>query len=300
MASNDTSTANCASCGKEGGNLNMCNKCKMVKYCNAACKKKHRSKHKKQCERRVAELHDEALFKEPPPPEECPICFLPTPLNAGQSMFKSCCGKVICCGCSDAMDIEALLEIGLCPFCREPDPTSAEEEVKQIKKLVEAGNAYAIYNLAGYYADGDGGMPQDFAKANELVLRAGELGCGAAYHNLGNSYYNGEGVEVDKKKATHYWELAAMNGDVEARHNLGYMEKEAGNHHRAMKHFILAAKAGLKDSLDAIKQGFMIGIVTKDEYANTLRAYQEIQDEMKSDTRERAREIDKIRECMNM
>ena len=146
MASNDTSTANCASCGKEGGNLNMCNKCKMVKYCNAACKKKHRSKHKKQCERRVAELHDEALFKEPPPPEECPICFLPTPLNAGQSMFKSCCGKVICCGCSDAMDIEALLEIGLCPFCREADPTSAEEEVKQIEKLVEAGNAYAIYS----------------------------------------------------------------------------------------------------------------------------------------------------------
>jgi hypothetical protein len=256
-------------------------------------------------------------------------------LDSSESFFKLCCGKLICDGCIVAIEEESYgrSKTSLCAFCREPtsnseeedikrmkklmeagnadaflnfaecyarDPTSAEEEVKQIKKLVEAGNAYAIYNLAGYYADGDGGMPQDFAKANELVLRAGELGCGAAYHNLGNSYYNGEGVEVDKKKATHYWELAAMNGDVEARHNLGYMEKEAGNHHRAMKHFILAAKAGLKDSLDAIKQGFMIGIVTKDEYANTLRAYQEIQDEMKSDTRERAREIDKIRECMNM
>src|SRR6056300_1356105 len=98
MASTDTTTAaaaattTCASCGKKGGNLNTCNKCNMVKYCNAACKKKHRSKHKKACERRVAELHDEELFKEPPPREECPICFMTT-MTAGQSTFKSCCGK---------------------------------------------------------------------------------------------------------------------------------------------------------------------------------------------------------------
>ena len=48
----------CASCGREGNseNMNKCNKCKEVKYCNAACKKKHRSKHKKVCERRAAEL----------------------------------------------------------------------------------------------------------------------------------------------------------------------------------------------------------------------------------------------------
>ena len=40
--------ATCAACGKEGeeaGSMNICNKCKMVHYCNAACKKKHKSKH---------------------------------------------------------------------------------------------------------------------------------------------------------------------------------------------------------------------------------------------------------------
>ena len=44
----NTSTSTCACCGKEGSsdNMNTCNKCKMVKYCNAACKKKHRSKQK--------------------------------------------------------------------------------------------------------------------------------------------------------------------------------------------------------------------------------------------------------------
>jgi len=43
----------CANCGKESNSsdMNTCNKCKSVKYCNAACKKEHRQKHKKQCER---------------------------------------------------------------------------------------------------------------------------------------------------------------------------------------------------------------------------------------------------------
>lgn len=48
-------TNKCAQCGKEGSDVNNeCNKCHAVKYCNAACKKKHRKKHKKQCERMMA------------------------------------------------------------------------------------------------------------------------------------------------------------------------------------------------------------------------------------------------------
>ena len=102
MASvNNTTTTNfnCASCGKEGRNLNTWNRCNMAKYCNAPCKKKHRSKHKKACERRVAELHDEALFKEHPPRDDCPICFLPLPVDTSETTFNSCCGKLICDGC---------------------------------------------------------------------------------------------------------------------------------------------------------------------------------------------------------
>ena len=128
---NTTTNFNCAACGKEGGNLNTCNKCKMVKYCNAACKKKHRSKHKKACERRVAELHDEELFKEHPPPEDCPICCLPLPLDAEQTTFKTCCGKLICVGCIYAMDEEAQGrgKIGLCAFCRKPASSSNEDDI---------------------------------------------------------------------------------------------------------------------------------------------------------------------------
>ena len=54
----------CANCGKEGSNINICNKCKAATYCNASCKKKHRHKHKQECERRVAELYEDQLERE--------------------------------------------------------------------------------------------------------------------------------------------------------------------------------------------------------------------------------------------
>jgi len=275
----------CAACGKEGNsdNMNNCNKCKMVKYCNAACKKKHRSKHKKACERRVAELHDEKLFKEPPPQEECPICLQILP-PAEKTIVESCCGKRICNGCIFAMQISEGKD--LCAFCRTPNAKTDEEHIKRTKKLMDKGNAEAHYMLAGCYARGMKGLPQDWAKAIELLLKAGELGSAVAYFNLGCSYVIGEGI--DKEKAEHYWELAAMGGDIDARYYLGREDYRTGNHQRAMKHWIISAKAGHKESLEIVKKGFMKGLVTKDEYANTLRAYHERQKEMKSDQRDKA------------
>ena len=90
------------------------------------------------------------------------------------------------------------------------------------------------------------------------------------------------------KKAKHYYEHAAMMGDVSARHNLGYLEGSTGNVHRAFKHLILSARAGDKASLDKVKKGYKMGMVSKDEFASTLRAYHERQKEMKSDAREEA------------
>jgi len=147
------------------------------------------------------------------------------------------------------------------------------------------------------YADGRGGLRQDNVKANELWLKAGELGgsigcAGAAYYNLGNAYLNGRGVERDLNRAKYYWELSAMNGNLNARHNLGVNEWNAGSYRRAMKHFMIAAKAGSENSLVNVTQVFMNeGIITKDEYANTLRTYQKRQDEMKSEERDKAKLI---------
>ena len=79
-----------------------------------------------------------------------------------------------------------------------------------------------------------------------------------------------------------------MGGDVQARHNLGIWEQGAGNISRAFKHYMMAARAGDKDSLEQVTRGFRMGLTTKDEYASILRAYQQRLDETKSVERDRA------------
>ena len=107
--------------------------------------------------------------------------------------------------------------------------------------------------------------------------------------NMGGSYHNGRGVELDKMKAKHFYELAAMSGNVSARYNLGLIEGKAGNYQRAFNHFMLSARAGYSKGLEKVKQGFMTGlVVTKNEYENTLRAYHESQMETKSEARDTA------------
>ena len=265
--------------------MNICNKCKDAKYCNAACKKKHRSKHKKKCERRVAEMHDEALFKQPPKKEDCPICMLLLPsLNTG-SRYKACCGKDICSGCIHAVKLRDK-GVGLC--CRTPTATSDEEGIERLEKRMEVGDANAMYNLGYYYEVGVFGLARDRAKALELYHRAGGIGYTKAYNNIGSAYYNGIGVERDGKKADHYYGLAAMGGDEVARHNLGCAEARVDNWDRATKHWLIAAGDGYDDSVKHIQLLYKAGYATKDDYASALKNYQAYLDEIKSDQRDNA------------
>ena len=58
----------CAGCGKaevDDIKLRTCTACKSVRYCGIQCQKDHRSKHKRECKKRAAELRDEILFRQP-------------------------------------------------------------------------------------------------------------------------------------------------------------------------------------------------------------------------------------------
>ena len=289
----------CANCGKgeeSTNSLKACTACKLVKYCNRDCQIAHRPQHKKECKRRAAELHDEKLFKQPPLQYgDCPICFLRLPTLRTASTYKSCCGKVICNGCAYAPvydDKGNVITEKTCPFCRLPISISDEEENERIKRRVESGDAEAIYNLGQFYANGYYGFPHDQAKALELWHQAGKLGNSRAYHNIGSAYYFGNGVEMDTKKAWHYYNLAAMGGDVKARNNLGVEEVNAGNYDRALKHFMIAVKDGGNDSLETMQKMYSNGLATKDDYKKALESYQEYLNEIKSDQRDKVAAAD--------
>jgi hypothetical protein len=78
----------CSNCGKDGDNLKTCSPCKLVKHCDVTCQRAHWPRHKKECKKRAAELHDEALFKEPPPNDECPICMQTLPVDVSLQMYQ--------------------------------------------------------------------------------------------------------------------------------------------------------------------------------------------------------------------
>ena len=285
----------CANCGKEDDNLKSCTACKMVKYCNRECQIAHRPQHKKDCRRRVAELHDEKLFKQPPPAEDCPICFVRLPTLKSGYRYQSCCGKVTCSGCICAPLYDNHgneVDNQKCPFCRTPDPSSDEEIVERLKKRVKANDARAIYNLGVCHQNGLYSRSQDYNKALELWHRAAEIGYANAYNNIGFCYVNGHGVEVDKEKALHYYELAAMKGDVYARYNLGNNEKKAGNIDKVLKHYMISTRGGYDGSLKRIKELYSNGYATKEEYMKALQAYQAYLGEIKSRQRDEAAAAD--------
>jgi len=299
----------CANCGKEGSSdMNTCNKCKMATYCNAACKKKHRHKHKKDCEEHqrladecatkfltnLAEIRDEKLFKQPPPAEDCQICFLRMPsFNSGRK-YMACCGKNICSGCAHAPlydDQGNEVDNDKCPFCRTLFP-SGKEVVQMLINRMEKDDAETIHSIGCNYSEGLNGFPQDYVKALELYHHAAELGYSEAYSTIACLYEDGEGVEVDEKMAVHYYELAAMMGSVTARYNLGNSEIRAGNMDRALKHYMIAVKDGHADSLQEIQDLFTSGHATKEDYTKALRSYQAYLSEIKSRQRDEAAAAD--------
>ena len=301
----------CAECGEEGGvSLKTCKACMLVRYCNAACQKKHWATHKKACKQRVAELRDEALFKDPPPKEDCQICFLPMPIRliccislppatissvpiydfaeANEELVKMdtahyypCCGKCICGGC-----IHSCIQSGnyKCPFCNSDHSNKTEEDgVADLMKRVEANDAASIYLLADYYNRGLNGFQQDHAKSTELYTRAADLGYSKAHSNLGVFYYHEGG---DLKKAKFHNEAAAMAGHDGARYNLGMDEAESGNMERAVKHWTIAASAGHYKAMFQLKIGFEIGLVSRESIDSTLAAYNSSCAEMRSEARD--------------
>ena len=176
-----------------------------------------------------------------------------------------------------------------CPFCRTNRPVDDAGELAMVRARVLKKDPEAINKLAGWYFHGEVGLQKDMRKAVEQWTEAAELGSIEALNHLGGAYYLGIGVEQDKAKAVEFFAKAAMQGHVDSRHNLGCHELEEGSHDRAVRHWLISAKMGLKESLENIKNAFMKGIATKDQYTEALKGYQDGLEEMKSHDRDEAK-----------
>eukprot|EP00984_Skeletonema_dohrnii_P018353 scaffold8554_cov91-Skeletonema_dohrnii-CCMP3373.AAC.1 len=287
----------CASCGvAEAGDVKLknCTACYLVKYCSIKCQKDHRPKHKRACKKRVAELRDELLFKQPESTHlgDCPICCIPLPLDLKKSSMYFCCSKVICRGCSHANQVREFEERlgGKCPFCREPLPKTKEEQDKQRMKRIDMNDPVAMTQEGGIqYGKGN------YHSAFDYFTKAAKLGEMEAHSKLSFLYNLGHGVEKDWEKQIYHQEEASIGGHPVARYILGYDEGHNGNKERAVKHWIIAATQGHDESIKALMDEFRSGMVSKENLAATLRAHQAALDATKSPQREAAEEYDRNR-----
>ena len=282
----------CACCGiaaVDDIKLKLCDGgCDLVKYCSVKCQENHWEQHEKECTERKAELYDKQLFTQSDGSYrgECPLCCLPLSLDPRKSTLMGCCCKVICNGCNYANQMREVLG-GLeprCAFCRSPAPKSEEEADKNIMKRIKKHDDPVAMTSIGKKHDFKG----EYGKAVEYWTKAAELGEMSAHFCLGDLYYKGQGVEKDEKKAIHHLEQGAIGGHPDARILLAIHEKENGRPDRAAKHLIIAANLGCDISLQQVKELFVAGIVSKDEYASALRGCQAVVDETKSAEREKA------------
>jgi TPR repeat protein len=304
----------CADCGSEAGggvSLKACTACRLVKYCNAECQRNHWPKHKKECKQRAAEIRDEALFKDPPAKEECPICFLPMPFkliscmtlppatimsvpindfaNANELLAKlcteqyySCCGKSICGGCVYSFSKSDNGE--KCPFCNAERMSKTDEDrVEEMMKRVEVNDAGAMTVMGSYYYHGKLGLLQDWEKALELWKQAAKLGSSQAHYLLGYDYRQ----RGDSKKAKFHYEAAAMAGHDGARFILANMEFDSGNVEQAVKHWIIAASAGSYHAMNTMRKLFENGLVSRESIDSTLTTYNNSCAEMRSEARDK-------------
>lgn len=178
---------------------------------------------------------DRLMFDDPPPREECPLCFATLPLEDHLATYTPCCGKTICCACMYGQHKVVALknvrksdeepyEVQSCPFCRAECPTW-EEFIRRLERRVKKDDPVAMRILAENYMVGGRDLSADEGKAMELYHRAADLGETVACFFLFEAYLRGDhGLSRDYKTGFSHLAIAARYGHVYARHYLGNWE----------------------------------------------------------------------------
>ena len=287
MNANEVDDEVCASCGiaeVDEIKLKKCAACESVRYCSDKCERDHRQQHEEACKKREVELREQILFRQPESScfGDCPICFLPFPLDPIKRAVMGCCSKVICNGCFYANALRNGWK-RTCPFCRHPIPKSQAELDLNYMKRAEKNDLAAMTQM-GHRRYDEG----DYSSAFKYYTKAAALGYMDAHAKLADLYYEGEGVEKAEKKALHHWEEAAIGGHAGARHNLAVIEPDT---EKAVKHLIIAANLGDEDSMKELWKFYAEGYVKKDVLTATLRSHHDAVEATKSPQRKVFEEV---------
>ena len=251
------------------------------------------------------ELKGADLFAPLPPTEDCPICFVPVSHVKSDTYYQPCCGNGICRACckenqasinkqNEEKSAGKKLAV-TCPFCREPKPTCAGEELARLQARCLKNDHNALYNMGYYYQKGKFVPAKDKLKALDYYIRAVELGSPGACTSIGRCYREGFGVAVNKERSALFERIGALRGEIVARYNIGLSEYHTfGNHENGIRHWKIAAEAGFQPSLDELREiynadGKIPGkeFISQECMDSLYRVCHASQEEVKSEEREK-------------
>lgn len=197
------------------------------------------------------------ILEIPPQPEECPTCMLRFPLEADRITLQPCCGFIQCKACSESDFYVSILEnVKLkCPNCEgstEPGELliARNKLVGKIGGLLFDGNCHDLESGIACYTLALWYQQKDPEKAMQLLARGSKLGNPLCLYDLGMMR-----KREDKKDSVQY--------------------------------FLKSACAGYQLALDEVKRCYMERRVTNDKYADALRSFQSVSDEIESVSRTR-------------
>ena len=253
-----------------------CSRCKITYYCSVRCQKQHWKVggHKKRCvalaDRSVAKAEAEAEAAKAGKGRQAAAAAEEGSGGEWRRRSGACDKDNECAICLEDLDdpefgpaqildcthrfhracVEELRKAGVqqaCPMCRAKLPDSAE------KMFADACTIFfPIKRRVSRAMDPWGPLSRRQQRQMDEVVRlwegAAEQGLAHAQFNLGIMYDQGQGVDVNYKKAIEWYEKAAKQGHAGAQYNLGAMYDEGkgvdGNYKKAIEWYEKAAKQG--------------------------------------------------------
>ena len=169
-----------------------------------------------------------------------------------------------------------------------------EARRRSIEQAAERGSAEDKYNIGNDYYNGNG-VNKDYAEAIKWYRKAAEQGDVRSQLKLGECYYNGNGVNKDYAEAVKWWRRAAEQGNANAQLKLGecYYNGNGVNkdYAEAVKWYRRAAEQGYVRSQLKLGNCYYNGEGVNKDYAEAAKWYSKVAEQGNKDAVERLRKI---------
>ena len=156
------------------------------------------------------------------------------------------------------------------------DEEDYTEAVKWYRKAAEQGYARAQNNLGECYYNGEG-VAEDYTEAVKWFRKAAEQGNAIAQYHLGERYYYGQGVTEDETEAVKWYRKAAEQGSAIAQNKLGecyyYGLGVTKDETEAVKWYRKAAEQGYAAAQGNLGECYEEGIGVAKDYIEAVNWY---------------------------